>query len=114
MALIDTGRGPNYISNKAELVTCVRYRLMEELDAANSYDQLIQTIKTMAVSAVDSEGNPRNIPKEQVSFEDAKELVSFIGKIRDDEIRHSGALVDFMKRLDAGVNSNMSKGIEAV
>jgi hypothetical protein len=114
MAIVETGKSSCFISTKLELAACVREKVIEELDATNSYGRLIECIRTMGMPNIDDHGAPREIPADRVSVDEAEKLVEFIEEIRDDEIQHTGKLMSLMRELDENTNVRMMEGAEEI
>jgi hypothetical protein len=116
MALIDTGRPAVYLDTVDDLVQRLRDIIVEEMAAINTYAGMIRAVSLMgwAPWKESSEAPDPPMPAGRITVEDAKELSEFFTKIRDDEITHSGALLDLMQKLDKNTAAMMSKGINGV
>jgi hypothetical protein len=113
MALIDTRKVGTYLSTRGELVSKLREHLMEELDAANSYDELIRCCRMLTTSEVDANGNPREVPPDRFSKDDSDKLAQLFEEIKRDEIEHSGIILNLMEDLDPALDAAMRKGMGA-
>lgn len=110
MALINTSERSRYASNTAELIGIIRGALVEELAATNTYDDIISCVRSMGISPTDDSGNRRDIPEDQLSREEAQDIVKLIEEIRDDELHHTGKLLSLIEALDSHVAQNMKEG----
>jgi hypothetical protein len=113
MAQVDTGSGGCWLSTIKELVMQFRMKVCEEMDAANSYDRLIDSVRQMGFSVFDEQGKARELPEGRISIDDANEIVKILEKIRDDEIGHSAAFLALIEGLDPKIEAIMRKGIDA-
>jgi hypothetical protein len=116
MALIDTGKGQAYLDTIGDLVQRLRENLIEELAAINTYDGMVRAVELMGWNPVqiDPALAVPPMPEGRLSADDTKVIAGIFAKLRDDEITHSGVLLDLMQQLDKNVAAKMSKGIEGV
>jgi rubrerythrin len=84
-SLIDTGK------KRKSLVETIRNKIIEEFDAQNSYQDFINILKQ------DEEKN--------------KDLIDAINEIKDDEIKHSGILMELLMKLSPQQAQKMQEGL---
>ena len=114
MAIIDTNQAGFWMESIPELVRKLRSKMMEELDAINSYEGLQNSIRMMGTPDTDGNGEPRTIPPERLSIKEAEELSEMVGKIRAEELDHLAFLTKLIDDLDPEVLAAMAKGLNAL
>lgn len=114
MALIDTKRRGMYFDGIPDLVCKLRETLMDELDAANTYEELACNARCMGYRDTDEIGQKREIPGNKLSVEDAGNLAVIFERIRDEEISHSTVLLNLMGDLEPKFKEYMKKGLGAL
>ena len=111
MALIDTAMaGSNWLENKEQLVQSLRLALVEELGAANTYEKLACQVKRSGMQETDSSGNTFVVPEDKLTEAEANSLSERILEIADDEIRHSGKLLQLIEELSGDSKRLMDEG----
>jgi hypothetical protein len=99
MPTIDTSRYDGWIDDIPDLVTKLRARLMEELDATSVYERMAQNIRSMGVPMTNPDGSPSVIPDNRLSQAEANVIADFIKEIRNDEVDHTGKLISLISEL---------------
>jgi hypothetical protein len=99
VAVIDTSIS-GWLDTIPDLVRSLRAKLIEELDATTSYEKLIFAIRAMGYALVGPDGKTREIPEDKLDIVEANKVADIIQEIRDDEIEHTGRLIDLLSKLD--------------
>jgi hypothetical protein len=113
VAVIDTA-SVGWLDTISDLVASLRSKLIEELDATNSYARLEGAIRMMGFAPVGPDGAPREVPDGRLSIVDANKLADLIKEIRDDEIEHTGQLTGLIAELDDTSLAAFKRGISSL
>lgn len=110
MALINTRERSMYFDDKRDLVAQLRLVLTEEMAAVNAYQDLIRGVRMMGRVDHDGNGAVVEIPKHQLSVNDAETVAVFLEEITKDEMQHMGKLLSLMDELDPATALEIRKG----
>lgn len=114
MSIINTSERSGWFDRIPDLVSVLRNKVMEELDATNSYEQLARNVRMAGVPEKSPDGADVIVPPDKLSMSDAESIAKMIDHIRKEEIRHTAALLGLINELDPEVATAMQKGAGAL